>query len=127
MTTTSEPSATAPNSGSSQQRVASEKAFLGSIMIADPYPPERAVHDVTKNKWLAGLCPSPLPKGMTLTEALLDLARREAALDPLPPDYDSDAEWGSYYGECHDGSHLVNEEPDWEWYRSMGVHLPPKI
>ncbi|CAI0387003.1 unnamed protein product [Linum tenue] len=127
MITNSYPFSTAANySGSSshQKTTSSEKAFLGSIVIADPYPPQRTEQDVVNNQWLAGLCPTPLPKGQTLTEALLDLATREAALDPLPPDYDTDAEWGDYEGGCCDESHLVKEEPDWDWFRSIMVHPP---
>ncbi|CAI0386993.1 unnamed protein product [Linum tenue] len=87
--TTSEPSSTAPNSGSSHQRTASDKAFLDSDVIADPYPPQRTEHDLVSS--------TPFNKGSrrTLTEALVDMAEAEMARHPpLPPDYDSDARNG---------------------------------
>ncbi|CAI0388285.1 unnamed protein product [Linum tenue] len=84
--TTSEPSSTAPNSGSSHQRTASDKAFLDSDVIADPYPPQIFTFQILTN--IAG-------SRRTLTEALVDMAEAEMARHPpLPPDYDSDARNG---------------------------------
>ncbi|CAI0388286.1 unnamed protein product [Linum tenue] len=204
MITNSYPSSTAANSGSSHQKTTSEKAFLGSIVIADPYPPQVPGRRPTSSGicpkirgWRATSCRSYDVRGatargdelllalpgwscggssrwrrrggggrgrsllatwrcgwscggetwwrrrggggevegggeglsgegprQTLTEALLELATREAALDPLPPDYDTDAEWGDYEGGCCDESHLAKEEPDWGWFRSNMVHPP---
>ncbi|CAI0454211.1 unnamed protein product [Linum tenue] len=131
--TTSEPSFTSPNSGSSHDRAASEKAFLDSIVLPDPFRPEPTENDLVNNSpWLAAMCPNLFAKynkgsEKTLTQAFLDAMKAEIARHPpLPPDYDSDAEWDSYGGGCRDESHLANDEEfDWDSFRSTIVHHPP--
>ncbi|CAL1392267.1 unnamed protein product [Linum trigynum] len=133
MITASDPSFTASNSGSSHDWAASEKAFLDSIELPDPFRPEPTENDVVNNSpWLAAMCPNLFAKynkgsEKTLTQAFLDMLKAEIARHPpLPPDYDSDAEWDNYGGGCRDESHLANEEFDWDSFRSTIVPPPPK-